>query len=115
MCDYIHVSDLAAAHVAALRALENGGGSRALNSGYGRGFSVRQILETVQSEAGVSLDEQDGPRRPGDPPVLVSNTSLLRKSLQWVPRYDDLGLIARTALSWERGLVEGRELPRSAA
>ena len=113
--DYIHVSDLAAAHVAALRALENGGESRVLNCGYGHGFSVRQILETVQSEAGVSLDEQDGPRRPGDPPVLVSNPSLLRKSLQWVPRYDDLGLIVRTALSWERGLVEGRELPRSAA
>ena len=111
--DYIHVSDLAVAHVAALHALENGSESRVFNCGYGRGFSVREVLETVQSEAGVALDERVGPRRPGDPPILVSNASLLRRSLQWVPRYDDLGLIVRTALSWERKLA-GLEPARSA-
>ncbi len=112
--DYIHVSDLADAHVAALRSLEDGGGNQVFNCGYGRGFSVREVLEAVQSEAGVRLDVQDGPRRPGDPPSLVADASRIRAALGWRPRYDDLGFIVRTALSWERKLA-GVEPAQSAA
>ena len=100
--DYVHVSDIADAHVAALRALEEGGGCRVLNCGYGRGFSVREVLETVAAEAGVSLDVREGPRRAGDPPVLVADVSRLRAERRWSPRHDDLAVIVRTALSWER-------------
>ena len=99
--DYIHVSDVAAIHVAALRALENGGDSRVLNCGSGRGFSVREVLEAVRVESGARLDIADGPRRPGDPPVVISDSSRLRASLDWTPRHDDLGFIVRTALAWE--------------
>ena len=107
--DYIHVSDLATVHVAALRDLEDGGGgeSRVLNCGYGHGFSVREVLDAVASEAGVALEVRDGPRRPGDPPALVSDVSLLRRTLRWEPRHDDLGLIVRSALAWERRLAAG--------
>ena len=105
--DYIHVSDLVAAHVAALRDLEAGGASRVLNCGYGRGFSVREVLDAVQAEAGRGIRIRYGPRRAGDPPALVGDPSRLRTALQWSPRHDDLGFIVRTALAWERGL-QGR-------
>ena len=100
--DYIHVSDLAAAHVAALRDLEAGGESRVLNCGYGHGFSVREVLDTVQAEAGTALEVRRGPRRAGDPPALIADPSRLRAALRWSPRHDDLGFIVRTALAWER-------------
>ena len=109
--DYIHVSDLAAVHVAALRDLEAGGASRVLNCGYGHGFSVREVLEAVASEAGAPLAVRDGPRRPGDPPALVSDVSRLRRTLGWEPRHDDLGFIVRTALAWERRLAAGEPPP----
>ena len=104
--DYIHVSDLAEAHVAALRDLEEGGGGRVLNCGYGRGFSVREVLETVRAVAGVPFDVREGPRRAGDPPVLVADASRIRAALRWSPRHDDLEFIVRTALSWERKLAD---------
>ena len=100
--DYIHVSDLADAHVTALRDLEEGGGCRVLNCGYGRGFSVREVLETVAAEAGMGLDLREGPRRAGDPPTLVADVSRIRAAWRWSPRHDDLAVIVRTALSWER-------------
>ena len=100
--DYIHVSDLAAIHVAALRDLERGSGSRVLNCGYGRGFSVREVLDAVRAESGVNFPIADGPRRAGDPPLLISDPSRLRALLAWTPRHDDLGVIVRTALAWER-------------
>ena len=103
--DYVHVSDLAEAHVAALRDLESGGGSHVLNCGYGRGFSVREVLEAVREEAGAELDVRNGPRRAGDPPALVSDVSRLRAALGWSPRHDDLGFIVRTALAWEKKLA----------
>ena len=103
--DYIHVSDLAIAHVAALHYLECGGGYRVLNCGYGHGFSVREVLAAVQEQAGVILDIRDGPRRAGDPPVLVSDPSRLRAVLKWSPRYDDLGFIVHNAIEWERKLA----------
>lgn len=97
--DYVHVSDLAAAHVAALRELEDGGEGGVFNCGYGRGFSVREVLETVQAEARVRLDIRDGPRRAGDPPVLIAEASRIRRTLRWSPRFDDLAVIVRTALA----------------
>ena len=100
--DYIHVSDLADIHVAALRSLQAGGPSRVLNCGYGRGHSVREVLAAVQSQARAELRTRDGPRRAGDPGALVSDNSRLRAALHWSPRHDDLGLIVRTALAWER-------------
>ena len=106
--DYIHVSDLADAHVAALRDLEDGGGSRVLNCGYGHGYSVREVLETVRVVAGVPFDVREGPRRVGDPPALVADASRIRAALQWSPRHDDLDFIVRTALSWERKLARER-------
>ena len=109
--DYIHVSDLADVHVAALRGLERGGESRVLNCGYGHGFTVREVLKAVQAEAGVRLSVRDGPRRAGDPPCLVSDTSRMRAAFGWRPRFDDLGHIVRTALAWERRLA-GEEAMR---
>ena len=108
--DYIHVSDLAAVHVAALRRLEEGGRSCVLNCGYGRGYSVREVVEAVEGEAGVTLDVRDGPRRAGDPPCLVSDTSRMRAVLGWRTRFDDLAFIVRTALSWERSHPAGEEI-----
>ena len=102
--DYIHVSDLADVHVAALRDLETGGGNRVFNCGYGRGFSVREVLETVRAVAGESFDVREGPRRAGDPPALVADASRIREALRWSPRHDDLDFIVHTALSWERSL-----------
>ena len=111
--DYIHVSDIAAAHVAALRYLEGGGTSRVLNCGYGHGFSVREVLDAVRAETG-GLDIRAGARRAGDPPILVADTARIRKTLRWSPRYDDLGFIVRTALAWERSsAVRGEERNRS--
>ena len=110
--DYVHVSDLADTHVAALRDLEEGGGCRVLNCGYGRGFSVREVLETVAAEAGTGgagLEIREGPRRAGDPPALVADVSRLRAAWRWSPRHDDLAVIVRTALSWEEKRARAAE------
>jgi UDP-glucose 4-epimerase len=110
--DYIHVSDLADAHVAALRHLEGGGGSLTLNCGYGRGYSVREVLETVDQEAGLTLDRRAAPRRAGDAAELVADAQAIQDALGWRPRHDDLGLIVRTALEWERKIA-GRPAGRT--
>ena len=102
--DYIHVSDLAHAHVKALDYLVAGGDSTVLNCGYGHGFSVRQVLETVRDAAGGELSWRIAPRRAGDPPELVSASARIREVLGWEPRYDDLGFIVETAMDWERRL-----------
>jgi len=100
--DYIHVSDLADAHVVALRYLEAGGESRAVNCGYGHGFSVRQVLDTVQRVSGCSLAVRTGPRRAGDPPSLFADVSRIRDLLGWRPAHDDLREIVASALAWEK-------------
>ncbi len=100
--DYIHVSDLATAHVAALRYLEDGGSSCVLNCGYGHGFSVREVLQAVQEQTGSVADVRDGRRRAGDPPILLADASRLRATLDWSPCYDDLATIIRTAVAWEK-------------
>jgi len=99
--DYIHVSDLAEAHVRALEHLERGGDSLIANCGYGRGYSVREVLDAVQRVAGRRLDIRIEARRRGDPPALVADSSLLKQVLDWSPRHDDLDLIIRSALDWE--------------
>ena len=103
--DYIHVSDLAAAHVAALDYLEAGGESRVFNCGYGRGASVREVLDSVQRVAGRPIEIRSGARRAGDPAALVADCRLLRESLAWQPRHEDLDSIVGSAIAWERHLA----------
>lgn len=105
--DYIHVSDLASAHVAALRHLEAGGGNETLNCGYGRGHSVREVLEVVEAVLGRSLRIRTVERRAGDPPELVAGVDRIRRTLDWTPRFADLRTIVRTALDWEERLEAG--------
>lgn len=99
--DYIHVEDLAQAHLDALDYLRADGRSVTLNCGYGHGYSVREVIDAVARAHGRPLPVQEGPRRAGDPPVLVADCSRIRKVLGWTPRLDDLDLIARTSLAWE--------------
>lgn len=107
--DYIHVSDLAAIHVDGLRYLRAGGPNLTINCGYGRGYSVREILEVVQRASDNDIDIRTAPRRPGDPPVLVADVSRLTRTLRWRPRFDDVNLIVGTALAWERRMAERRQ------
>lgn len=103
--DYIHVSDLAAAHLSALDYLMAGGSSEVLNCGYGHGFSVREVLAAVERVAQVKLNVATGPRRHGDVGELVSDSRRLRQLLDWRPEHDDLDHIVASALAWERKLA----------
>jgi UDP-glucose 4-epimerase len=107
--DYIHVEDLADAHLRALAHLRAGGDSTVLNCGYGHGYSVREVLAAVERVNGAPLTIHELPRRPGDPPALVAGATRIRQLFGWQPRYDDLDFIVATALSWERHLAAGRE------
>lgn len=107
--DYIHVSDLADAHVCALEHLERGGDSLVLNCGYGRGYSVRQVADAVDRVLGQPLPKMEAPRRAGDPVELVADSARLRDLLGWHPRLDDLDLIVRHALEWERRRASTQE------
>jgi UDP-arabinose 4-epimerase len=98
--DYIHVTDLAAAHVAALRYLEAGGASTACNLGTGAGFSVRAILSEVAKAAGRPVPMEEGPRRAGDPPELVADPTRARAVLGWTPRCSAIGDVIATAYAW---------------
>jgi UDP-glucose 4-epimerase len=102
--DYIHVSDLARAHLAALAYLRAGGQSQVLNCGYGRGVSVLEVIASVQRVAGTTFPVRIGPRRPGDPAQLTAETKLIREILAWQPKLDNLNTIIRHALDWEAGL-----------
>jgi UDP-glucose 4-epimerase len=102
--DYIHVDDLAAAHILALNYLEQGGASQILNCGYGHGYSVREVLDSVQRVSGVKLNIREEPRRAGDPPALIAKADRIRDVLGWQPRHDDLDFIVKTALAWEKRL-----------
>jgi UDP-glucose-4-epimerase GalE len=99
--DYIHVTDLARAHVAALEALFAGGESRRFNVGTGHGFSVKEVLETVEAVTGERVPFTIGPRREGDPPELVADATRLQRELGWTPRYSSLRRIVETAWAWE--------------
>jgi UDP-glucose 4-epimerase len=102
--DYIHVADLARAHSDALRHIRSGGTSLTLNCGYGRGFSVLDVIETVKRVSGVDFDVEYAPRRPGDPAQLVASSEKARATLGWKPRFDDLSTIVSHALAWEKAL-----------
>jgi UDP-glucose 4-epimerase len=108
--DYIHVEDLAAAHLRALDHLRDGGASLTLNCGYGHGYSVREVVDAVARVGGHALNVIELPRRPGDIPKLIACSDRLRQELGWTPRYDDLDFIVRTALTWEYHLA-GAGLP----
>ncbi|MEC8179576.1 MAG: NAD-dependent epimerase/dehydratase family protein, partial [Pseudomonadota bacterium] len=107
--DYIHVSDLAAAHVLALDALiAEPERSLTMNCGYGRGFSVLEVLDAVDRVTGGQIERVFGERRAGDPAMLVADSSLLRATVPWTPRYDNLDKIIEHALMWEKKLTELR-------
>lgn len=103
--DYIHVEDLATAHLDALTYLRKGGAPQVLNVGYGRGYSVREVLKSVERVAGRPLTIREEARRPGDPPVLVARADKIRSELGWKPRLDDLDTIVKTSLQWEQRLA----------
>ncbi len=100
--DYIHVSDLVAAHMSALYHLHGGGSSLIANCGYGHGVSVREVLNVVEAVAGCPIEVTDTARREGDSAVLVADSTKLRKDLCWRPQYNDLRQIVNDALTWER-------------
>ncbi len=98
--DYIHVTDLAQAHIAAVEALLRGGESKKYNVGTGQGFSVREVLNAVEQVTGQKVPFQLGPRREGDPPLLVADSTRLQRELGWKPEYSDLRRIVETAWIW---------------
>jgi len=103
--DYVHVSDLADAHVRALEHLRNGGESLKLNCGYGHGFSVLEVIELMKEVSGNNFEVRIEPRRPGDPATLVAGAERIRRELGWEPQYDDLKAMAAHALEWEKALI----------
>lgn len=103
--DYVHVEDLARAHLDALAYLRQGGESTTLNCGYGHGYTVREVLRAVERADGKPLQVRDEPRRAGDPPELVAVAERIRSVLGWKPQFDDLDTIVRTSLEWERKIT----------
>jgi UDP-glucose 4-epimerase len=106
--DFIHVSDLAQAHRAALSYLRGGGASATLNCGYGRGYSVFETIEVVRRVSGRNFAVQFASRRPGDVITMIADTSRIRTTLHWTPQYDNLETIAAHALAWEEKLLRER-------
>ncbi len=111
--DYIHVEDLASAHLSALNYLRQGGDSTIMNCGYGQGYSVRDVMQTVRKVSGVDFKIIETPRRAGDPPELIADNRLIHQTLDWKIQYQDLEVICQTAYDWEkkwaRVQVERRE------
>ena len=107
--DFIHVEDLARAHIDALDYLVGGADSVVLNCGYGRGYSVSEVIETVKKVSGVNFPVVNGPRRQGDPPALIGTNERIKEILRWQPKYENIELIVRSALNWEGKL--GKKLP----
>ncbi len=103
--DYIHVEDLATAHLNALEYLRGGGEPATLNCGYGHGYSVREVLRSVEKASGEPLLIKEEPRRAGDPPILIAVAEKIRQVLGWQPRFDDLDTIVTTSLEWERRIA----------
>jgi UDP-glucose 4-epimerase len=103
--DYIHVTDLARAHIAALEHLRRGGGNLTLNCGYGKGYSVREVVDTVKRVSGVDFDVRLAPRRAGDPAAIVATGEKVRTELGWKPAFDNLETIVSHALKWEKRIA----------
>lgn len=106
--DYIHVDDLASAHISALDYLRQGGESTTLNCGYGHGYSVREVLDMVSRINVTPLNVIEESRRAGDPPQLIAGVDKIHQTLDWKPKYDDLEVIVKTALEWERLIKLGK-------
>ncbi len=102
--DYVHVSDLAAAHVAALAYLEAGGAPEAMNCGYGRGMTVKEVIGCLERVLGRPVEQRVAERRAGDPPILISDPSKLKRLLDWTPAHADIDEILTSALNWQRRL-----------
>ncbi len=112
--DYIHVEDLASAHLKAVDYLHSGGASTTLNCGYGHGYSVREVLDMVaRVNGGKALNVAEAPRRAGDPPSLVAVADRVRQVLGWTPRFDNLETIAKSQLEWEFRLLREPQLQRN--
>ncbi|HEY8540175.1 MAG TPA: UDP-glucose 4-epimerase GalE [Steroidobacteraceae bacterium] len=111
--DYIHVEDLASAHLKALDYLRQGGESQTLNCGYGHGYSVRDVISMVDRLNGSPIKTVEAPRRAGDPPSLIARADRIRKILGWAPQYDDLAVIVQSQLAWEKRLLAHPELQRN--
>lgn len=103
--DYIHVTDLIAAHALLLNHLRKGGESTTLNCAYGQGYSVREVVETVRKVSGINFRADEGPRRAGDPASITATGQKVRSLLGWQPKHDDLNEIVETAYAWERHLM----------
>jgi UDP-glucose 4-epimerase len=104
--DYIHVSDLVAAHMLALNHLDEGGESMVVNCGYGHGYSVSEVIETVRQVSGKPVNTLVAPRRAGDPVAIVADSTRIRSRLGWQPHHDDLATIVEHSLRWESMLRE---------
>jgi UDP-glucose 4-epimerase len=102
--DYIHVSDLVTAHALALDYLRDGGASTVMNCGYGHGASVREVISSVERVIERALPVRESPRRAGDPPSLIADSRLIKQTLGWSPRHDDLDFIVASAFKWEKRL-----------
>jgi UDP-glucose 4-epimerase len=100
--DYIHVTDIAEAHMLALEYLANGGGSDVFNLGNGSGFSVKEVIDTARAVTGKNITTADWNRRDGDPPVLIGCSDKIKKTLLWKPQYEDLAVIIGTAWNWHK-------------
>lgn len=102
--DYIHIMDLADAHILALEYLLSGGESNVFNCGYGKGYTVNEVVNEAKKVTGVNFCVEEAPRRAGDPPELVADSTKIRQVLNWEPKYDDLGFIIKTAWKWEKNI-----------
>ncbi|MEN6292852.1 MAG: UDP-glucose 4-epimerase GalE [Methanobacterium sp.] len=102
--DYIHVTDLAEAHILALEYLQNGGKSDFFNLGNGNGFSVKEVIETAEKVTGKDIKAVEAERRAGDPPILVGSSDKAKEKLNWKPKYDELSTIIETAWNWHKKL-----------
>ncbi len=105
--DYIHVTDLAQAHILALKKLRSGGESSIYNLGNGKGFSVKEVVELAREVSGVNIKAVKMERRPGDPAVLVASSDRIKKELNWIPKYNDLRFIIDTAWKWHKNNPDG--------
>ncbi|MBW4933474.1 UDP-glucose 4-epimerase GalE [Marinobacter sp. F4206] len=109
--DYIHVEDLAKAHVMALDYMARGGDSKVLNCGYGRGFTVNEVIDVVKKQSGVDFTVTETGRRAGDPEALMADNKRIKETLGWTPDYDNLDTIVGTALAWEAIWQKRKDLP----
>jgi UDP-glucose 4-epimerase len=111
--DYIHVEDLASAHLKALDYLKAGGEPQTVNCGYGRGYSVREVIAAVNRLHGAPIKVIEEPRRAGDPPSLIAKADRVRQILGWQPQFDDLDVIVRSQLAWEKRLLQEPSLQKN--